>query len=82
MLGVSTRTLLINLKITIMNLEIKPRYWAVMIDGIEQSFIPLKFAKNEKEAIEYFKNNVLNKWQKERYNKFDYEAKPVASYVC
>lgn len=65
-----------------MNLELKPRYWSILNEGIEQAFIPLKFANNEKEAVEYYKNHVLNRWQRERFRKFDYEAKAVVSYVC
>ena len=65
-----------------MNLELKPRYWAILNEGMEQAFIPLKLANNEKEAVEFYKNHVLNKWQRERYSEFDYEVKAVISYVC
>ena len=65
-----------------MNLELKPKYWAILNEGIEQAFIPLKFANNKEEAIEYYKKNVLNRWERERYSKFSYEAKAVVSYVC
>ena len=65
-----------------MNIELKPRYWAILNDGIEQAFLPLKFANNKNEAVEYYKNKVLNDWQKERYKNFNYEAKAVISYVC
>jgi len=65
-----------------MNIELKPRFWAILNGGIEQAFLPLKFANNEEEAVEYYKNNVLNRWQKERYVDFNYEAKAAVSYVC
>ena len=60
-----------------MNIELKPRYWAILNDGIEQAFLPLKFANNKNEAVEYYKNKVLNDWQKERYKNFNYEANAV-----
>lgn len=65
-----------------MNLELKPRYWSILNEDVEQAFIPLKFAKNEEEAVEYYKNKVLNRWQRERYSEFKYKAKAVVSYVC
>ena len=65
-----------------MNIELKPRFWAILNEGIEQAFLPLKFANNEEEAVEYYKNKVLNRWQRERFQNFEYKAKTVVSYVC
>jgi hypothetical protein len=52
-------------------------YWCILNCGIEQAFIPFSYAKNENEAIDYYKNFVLNKWQRERYKKFTYTAKVI-----
>ena len=64
-----------------MSVELKPRFWAILNGGIEQAFIPLKFA-NKEDAVEYYRNNVLNRWQRERYVNFNYEARPIVSISC
>ncbi len=63
-----------------MSFELKPKYWAILNQNMEIAFIPIKCAKNKVEAIRYYRENVLNQWQRERYKEFEYTAKPVVSY--
>jgi hypothetical protein len=60
-------------------IELKPKYWSISIDGIEQCFFPIDWAPDKKEAESVWRNRILNQWERENYKKYKIEAAKIAA---